>query len=367
MYTCSLLVPLGMSPNSWPRILLLLRLSAFGFVDAIIPVYFDSSNVQHRDLNYHPEMPERIEVCVNALAEEDVELIDIAEDTSTTFDVNHKSEPFSDEELAQAEEALKRVHDPGLVSKIRDLCRQAQKERISQGKDPLGFMGHVDGGDTFLTTATYDVCVRATAAWLKASRQDCAMALTRPPGHHATYGIPNGFCLFNFAAAAAAAQSDKVSIIDWDVHYGQGVAEIVKDRLLNVRYVSIHQTPAFPYQGETDGAIAENVWTVPCPIDTTWSTGYQNKWERALDIVWEDGVWEPELVIVCAGYDALSSDALAGVSLNAADYGRMTRMLRERIGPCRLLFGLEGGYQLKPAGASGNLPDAVVETVRALK
>ena len=112
------------------------------------------------------------------------------------------------------------------------------------------------------------------------------------------------------------------------------------------------------------------------PPDTTWTCGYQDLWNQALDFCVtpknddaseaDDVDWIPDLVIVCAGYDALSSDELASCSLTAADFGRMTRTLRQRLDGIPLMLGLEGGYQLGEAGAAGNLPDAVVETVRAL-
>mmetsp|Transcript_8884 Transcript_8884/g.12645 ORF Transcript_8884/g.12645 Transcript_8884/m.12645 type:complete len:121 (-) Transcript_8884:4-366(-) len=114
---------------------------------------------------------------------------------------------------------------------------------MDEGKAPLGFVGRVDD-DTYITTETYDVCLRATAAWIRAVDHSVAsaspsptccshsMALTRPPGHHATKNMASGFCIFNFCAVAALHAAEKyglqVSIFDWDVHYGQGVVDIVK-------------------------------------------------------------------------------------------------------------------------------------------
>jgi acetoin utilization deacetylase AcuC-like enzyme len=256
-------------------------------------------------------------------------------------------------------------------------------------------MGYIDF-DTFLTTYTYDVCLRATAAWIRAvdyalSSQNTnnrdesprsAMALTRPPGHHATYHLQNGFCFFNFAAAAAIHAVDsaasnapegtnasprKVSILDFDVHYGQGVTDIVK-RHENIRYVSIHQTPAFPYEGEKLEVVGkyQNIMTIPMRPDTTWTCGYRDLYEKALEFCCNES-WQPDLIIVCAGYDALASDHLASTSLISEDYGRMVRRLREHVGnQVAIMFGLEGGYQLTDAGPSGSLSDAVLETVKAM-
>jgi acetoin utilization deacetylase AcuC-like enzyme len=271
---------------------------------------------------------------------------------------------------------------------------------LTAGKDGLGFIGRIDE-DTYVTTETFDVCLRATATWMRAV-DDCwkgdhysssnnnnnsaenkrminaAVALTRPPGHHATFALQNGFCLYNFAAAAAlhaiSIGCRRVCIVDWDVHYGQGCADIVRKfarRPRNedeptIRYVSIHQTPAFPYEGEKTEIIDEVVLTLPMPPDTTWTCGYQDLWDRALDFC-SSATWKPDLVIVCAGYDALANDMLASCSLTAHDFGCMTRRLRARVGDqVGIVIGLEGGYCLTDGGPSGNLADAVLATVRAL-
>ena len=204
------------------------------------------------------------------------------------------------------------------------------------------------------------------------------MALTRPPGHHATANLPNGFCLFNFCAAAAlhAVSMEhptirRVSILDWDVHYGQGVADIVRHHP-NIRYVSVHQTPAFPYMGEQECVQGRfgNLYTVPIEAGTTWESGYREVFlNKALPFVYstngDETSWQPDLVIVSAGYDALESDKLASVSLAAKDYGRMARALVDRV-PCPIVFGLEGGYQLSAVPGGGNLADAVRCTAEAV-
>jgi acetoin utilization deacetylase AcuC-like enzyme len=305
-------------------------------------------------------------------------------------------------------------------------------------------MGYIDA-DTYLTTESFDVCLRATAIWVRAlndvdvddhrsSRSSAdddgdgdtaacysysySFALTRPPGHHATYTSSNGFCVYNFAAAAAIHASSstttptrrgekqrrrrRVAILDWDVHYGQGIADIVQrqqqrqqqqqqsdeeeqyeyDEPPRIRYVSIHQTPAFPYEGGQRRTVS-NVRTIPIPPDTTWTSGYEAAFRDALDFCCggggdssdhpdENNVWQPDVIIVCAGYDALASDELAGTSLTQDDYYQMTRLLLDRIQSLpmprpKLMFGLEGGYQLRDeCGPCGNFPDAVVRTLQAL-
>jgi acetoin utilization deacetylase AcuC-like enzyme len=341
-----------------------------------VPVYFDSTNCWHRDIQYHPEQPARIEACIKALRERvpSADLMDVSVDDSTLPNgAIHR--PFSEQELSHARDMLIRVHTPDLVTDLEKRCRDSRQRRIDEGKVPLGFVGYIDD-DTYLTTETYDVCLRATAAWIRAvdiglSGKRTAMALTRPPGHHATTGLSNGFCVFNFAAAAAvhALESNpnlKISIFDWDVHYGQGVADIVKNHP-RARYVSIHQSPAFPYMGDKREVLGEhnNILTLPIVAETTWSCGYQNIFEKEVLPFLKSESWEPDLILICAGYDALDSDELASVSLQARDYGEMTRQILQ-TSQAPLILGLEGGYQLSEMAGGGNLADAVVETVQEL-
>lgn len=373
---------------SFPLILLLIiKCDAFSSIKSpSIKILYDSTNSQHRDLQYHPEQPSRIKKCIDLLQSYQGE--ELSRNESPLYELVDIASPyFSEAILYQARSALANVHTEELVSSLETKCHLSRQQRIEAGKDPLGFIGNIDH-DTFLTTESYDVCLRATAAWIHCvdsvmnGSSSASMALTRPPGHHATKTSPNGFCLFNFAAAAAVyalssiPTCKKVSIIDWDVHYGQGVADIICS-FPNIRYVSMHQVPAFPYLGERNAVIGEhkNIKTIPIPADSTWSCGYESLFTgKLLPFCYEEGAWEADLVIVCAGYDALSSDELASCNLNAEDYFKMTTLLREHIGhgnqswqkqTVGLMFGLEGGYQLGDKVPGGNLADAVLETIKA--
>ena len=242
-------------------------------------VYFDSSNALHRDLRYHPEQPERITATIRALCRDRLlhdkapflELIDVADEPQdllmqdgTSSSVSIQGHPFTREELDHAKHVLGQTHSTDFIARLERQCQEALQRRQEQGKeDLLGHMGYIDGGDTYWTTYSFAVCLRATATWIRAldqllldqqhqqqqqqqqpphdsppqQRIPTAMALTRPPGHHAMQQDSNGFCLVNFAAAtaihalsvlndAAAQPTDKetirISILDWDVHYGQG-------------------------------------------------------------------------------------------------------------------------------------------------
>jgi acetoin utilization deacetylase AcuC-like enzyme len=363
-----------------------------------VVVLFDSSNHLHRDRSFHYENPERITACIESLHKyalnndvnsNSVELIDIA---PTIYDsttpkwiqtINCQKYPVTADELHQARNILLQTHQTELITELEERCSKSKEQRIMDGKSPLGYIGYLDGGDTYVTTETYDVCLRATVAWIRAlnycylNNNYFAMACTRPPGHHATYSLQNGFCLFNFAAAAAIhalsyRNVSKVSILDWDVHYGQGVADIITSRYSDqIRYVSIHQTPAFPYEGEYRRT-RDNVMTIPIAPDTTWTCGYSEVFENALQFCATTEEWQPDLIIICAGYDALSNDELASVNLDAVDYGRMVHRLCQHLSETcnkrkpKIMLGLEGGYKINSGGSSGNLPDAVIETVKGL-
>lgn len=360
------------------------------------PIYYDSSNHLHRDLQFHPEQSARIDACLKALSSymetssQRLKLIDVSPTEIRTGDrprhgnqqYYHFHEPFSQEQLSHAKRMLMAVHSKELVESLELKCQASRERRIQEGKDALGFIGYLDH-DTYLTTESYNVCLRAAACWIECVHQiildkgaDFSFALTRPPGHHATRTLPNGFCTFNFAAVAAlyAIQEGhcrRVSILDWDVHYGQGVADIVQE-YPNIRYVSMHQVPAFPYQGEKRCVSGQyqNIMTVPVQPDSTWTCGYSELFTEHVLPFCSSGDWEPDLVIVCAGYDALGSDELASCNLTAEDYGTMTTLLRQHLGKnaknAKIMLGLEGGYQIKDHVPGGNLAEAFVETIKAL-
>lgn len=345
-----------------------------------LKIFFDSSNYLHRDIQYHPEQPSRIEKCVKAIelykknAPFTVELVDVSPLESEY--IFH--EPFSEQELVHARDLLCQVHSDELVQSLELKCHSSRDRRVGEGKDPCGFIGYLDP-DTYLTTESFDVCLRAAACWIecvnyvKRDANHYAFALTRPPGHHSMKNTPNGFCVFNFAATASlyALQHgfERVSIVDWDVHYGQGISDIVQD-FPNVRYVSMHQYPAFPYDGgrrEVQGKY-KNIFTIPLPADSTWTCGFESAFMNHVLPFCSSNKWKPDLVIVCAGYDALDSDELANCSLNAKDYETLTQRLKSHIGKdVKIMFGLEGGYQLRDDVQGETLMNSVISTIEGLK
>ena len=362
-----------------------------------IEIIYDSSHNLHRCLDYHPEQPNRIDACIQRLKKYQEEhtdsgfhILDVSPSTK-----HEHNDTLSDDELLRARSILTKTHSEKYVSNVEQKCKLSREKRMEDGKPPLGFIGYIDP-DTYLTTESYDVFLRATAIWIRAvekvSKQKISnasngicssMALTRPPGHHATKELANGFCVFNFAAAAALfaieqGLAKRVSILDWDVHYGQGVADIIQHEE-NIRYVSMHQCPGFPYMGEElrVQGVHKNIYTIPILAGMTWETGYSNIFtDMALPFIYSEkddaftigGKWIPDLVIVCAGYDALSADELASVNLNPSDFGQMIKLIRERIidkdHHVGLMLGLEGGYQLRLE--ESGMAAAVLNTILAL-
>ncbi|KAL7479770.1 hypothetical protein ACHAW6_005493 [Cyclotella cf. meneghiniana] len=401
-------------------------------------IFLDSSQFSHRDIRYHPECPERIEHCLDAirrtfsLAEgpampaavekRTVHVNDVASVPTASTNkfgaagdsfFREFSTPIAADEFSYAETVLSAVHAPEYVASLKNKCETCRQRRIDEGKDPLGWIGYVDGYDTFLTTESYNVAVRATGAWIRAvdaalgmdtdvgnteargtptaSDKPIGIALTRPPGHHAMHSLANGFCLINFAMAAAyhalrRCNDIKISILDWDVHFGQGIVNILEtcsekqkddarcDWTSNIRYVSLHQVPCFPFEGQTRKVQGRNrnVMTLPIQPESTWHCGYRQIFTKyALPFISTSSEWEPELVIICAGYDALDSDELASVNLVATEYGEMTKILLRHLHQSTstkpaLVFGLEGGYQLREGVAGGNLSNAFINTLEAL-
>ena len=168
-----------------------------------------------------------------------------------------------------------------------------------------------------------------------------------------------GFCLFSNAAIAAEYALTKpnvkrVGILDWDVHHGNGTEAIVRDNP-NVAYCSLHQHPCYPGTGSDRGKSGkyQNILNLPLQAGSTIAD-YQLAFEREVIPFFDD--WQPDVLIVSAGYDANDDDPLASMALNPKDYHLLTKYVLEITEfP---LFGLEGGYHLEA------LAQSVVATLR---
>ena len=195
---------------------------------------------------------------------------------------------------------------------------------------------------------------------LRRGEADTAFVAPRPPGHHATANRAMGFCLLNnvaIAAAAIAEAGERVVIVDWDVHHGNGTQEIFWDDP-RVLYVSTHEWPAYPGTGrasETGGPQAPGLTVnVPLPSGATGDVALAVLDDIVAPVV---EVFAPDWVLISAGFDAHRDDPLAGLAWSSGDYADLTRRVASfapRAG--RVIAFLEGGYDLdslaRSAGAT---------------
>jgi acetoin utilization deacetylase AcuC-like enzyme len=242
-------------------------------------------------------------------------------------------------------EELERVHTPELIAWVRQMAQSG---------------GGNLNPDTYVAPRSYDAAlmaaggvVRAVEAVLAGEIED-AFALVRPPGHHATPSQALGFCLFNNVAVAARAAlaegwAERIFIVDFDVHHGNGTEAIFADDPA-VFYVSTHQYPFYPGTGhwsETGSGVGEGtVLDVPLPPGVG-DAGYAQIFS---DLVWPLAQrFDPDLILVSAGYDAHWKDPLAQMNLSLSGYAWLERELVDMAAQLcegRIVFTLEGGYQL---------------------
>jgi acetoin utilization deacetylase AcuC-like enzyme len=249
---------------------------------------------------------------------------------------------------------LARVHRPAYLEQLEAFC--------ARGGGPLD-------ADTAVSTASWDAAVLAAGAGLAAvdaltaHEGTAAFCAVRPPGHHAVAGHAMGFCLLNNVAVTAAALRDsgeRVLIIDWDAHHGNGTQDMFWSDPA-VLYVSLHEWPLYPGTGRLDdrGAGAGSGTTVNFPLPAG-ATG--DIYLAALDEVVAPLVeqFAPGWLLISAGFDSHRADPLTGLGLSAGDFADLATRVRAFAPSGRTIAFLEGGYDLDA------LRDSVAATASTL-
>ncbi len=305
-------------------------------------VFYDPIYLEHDTGFGHPERAERLEV------------------TLQTMESTGLSEKISIVSPRDATpEEIELVHPKTYIQKIKQVAESGG--------------GWLDA-DTHVSPRSYEAALRSTGAALEglerifAGELDNAFCLARPPGHHATATRGMGFCLFNNNAVAARFAMEKfgvkrVFILDWDAHHGNGIQDIFydDDRVL---YVSLHQYPHYPGSGSYHevGRGKGEGYTVNFPLPAR--TG-EDVYLAAFDqvIVPLALKYQPELVLISAGYDAHFSDPLCSMLLKSTSYAEMATRLKklaEEVCGGKVMACLEGGYNLSAVARS------IVNTVAVL-
>jgi len=247
---------------------------------------------------------------------------------------------------AATREQLSRVHAPAYVEAI---------ERAA----PASGLRCLDP-DTALNPHSVQAALHAAGAVVKGVDLVCsgehqtAFCAVRPPGHHAERARAMGFCVFNNVAVGAAhalAVHDvsRVAIVDFDVHHGNGTEDMFSDDP-RVLMVSTFQYPLYPYSGVDNPA--PNMVNIPLSAGSgsaEFREAVESRWLPALD------EFEPDLILVSAGFDAHREDPLAGLAFSENDYAWVTRQLlavAARFADGRIVSSLEGGYALSALGRS---------------
>ena len=248
------------------------------------------------------------------------------------------------------------AHDPAYVEQVRAVA--------------LAGGGRLDA-DTVVSDGSWDAATASAGCVLDGvdmafdGRAIRSFSAVRPPGHHALGARGMGFCLFgNVALAAHYARQrhgiGRVLIVDWDVHHGNGTQALVEHEP-DIHFVSMHQWPWYPGTGAAeDRGPHRNVWNIPMPASQPRAR-YVDAWTRAIDAATTG--WQPELVLVSAGFDSLAGDPLGAFTLEIEDFVGMTRDLVQRADAwCggRMVSALEGGY------APDRMAAAAVAHLRAM-
>lgn len=287
--------------------------------------------------------------------------------------LDHDPGPGHPESPARLRIVLERVEreQPGIARNAEPAVREAL-ERVHPRHylDLLARVSAQGGGaldaDTMLNAASWEAATGGAGAALATVRhahegRGHAFAAIRPPGHHALAGRAMGFCLLaNAVIAAREAQAlgrERILIVDWDVHHGNGTQSLVEHDP-TIRFISLHQWPAYPGTGSASERGAGNVMNLPRPPGLP-PERYVSDLRVAIEASTER--WTPDLIVVSAGYDSMLGDPLGGFTLEPPHYAELVEALRISAPDAPIAVLLEGGY------ASARIAEGVVATLHALE
>jgi acetoin utilization deacetylase AcuC-like enzyme len=299
--------------------------------------------LDHDPGSYHPESPDRLKSIDSLIRKSEI--------FNSIIEINPQRQHLKYPEL---------VHDLDYITRLQQACELGA---------PI-----IDTADNPISAESFDVAVLAASAVaggidrIFAGALTTVMALVRPPGHHAEKNMAMGFCLFNNVAIAARyAQKqygvEKIVIIDFDVHHGNGTQHIFENDP-NIMYISTHQYPFYPGTGHGDeNGTGDGLGrTINYPLkagsdDEIYLDIFNNS---IADIVLD---FRPELLILSAGFDAHEKDIIGGMNITTDGYYEITKSimkLAEETTGNKILSVLEGGYHLDA------LAESVVKHIEAL-
>ncbi len=296
-------------------------------------IVYDNRYMEH-DTGNHPESRERLKALYTFLSENGM------------LNRGCRIEPY-----------------PAPAQIIEYVHTRTYREQVEQLSNQGG--GMLDP-DTVVSQRSFHIALLAVGGLLASidaiveAKVKNALCLVRPPGHHALPDRGMGFCLFNNIAVAARYlqkehRFEKIAIVDWDVHHGNGTQSIFYDDP-TVYYFSIHQYPHYPGTGtETEtgtGRGKGSTMNIPCPPGTDGETIRSIFSRRFIPAI---RTFKPEFMLISAGFDAHEDDPLAQLRLRTVDYRKLTELLVSCAGDVcngRILSTLEGGYALSALNAS---------------
>ncbi|HET9920175.1 MAG TPA: histone deacetylase [Ktedonobacteraceae bacterium] len=305
---------------------------------------YDPIFLEHKTPPRHPERPQRMEMAIKV-----IEALGWLERDGLVL-----LEP-----RAASEDELALIHERDYIHEVQAAAEKAARVQASGGKE-----SHFFATDTYVSAKSYEAASKAAGAPLTAidaimrGEIDNAYCLVRPPGHHAVAESAMGFCLFNNVAIAAKYALEqhgleRVMIIDYDVHHGNGTQEAFyyDPRVL---YFSTHQAPFYPGTGEWDergeGEAEGTTINVPLPASSGYET-YEPVFRQLMSHAADR--FHPQLILVSAGFDAHWNDPIGQMNLSTAGFNKLNEIiidLAKHLCDGRLVMVQEGGYDLDAMG-----------------